>query len=138
MEDMAMEKVPYKTALIADVGPGISASRASSFGAWVRVGLAARDVEKIKGLAHETGANTFAVVSPTLGRREAFPRRRAPTRRARRRHLQRQVSRVRKANCLDGRMGHGGGSVIGASRDDLHRSVKLESSRTENKDIRRR
>ena len=34
MKDMAMVKVPYKTALIAGVGPGISASRASSFGAW--------------------------------------------------------------------------------------------------------
>jgi NADP-dependent 3-hydroxy acid dehydrogenase YdfG len=60
MEDMAMAKVPYKIALIAGVGPGISASRASSFGA-VGVGLAARDVEKLKGLADETGANAFAV-----------------------------------------------------------------------------
>jgi NADP-dependent 3-hydroxy acid dehydrogenase YdfG len=56
-----MAKVPYKTALIADVGPGIKplARRRSALG--VVVGLAARDVEKLKGLADETGANTFAV-----------------------------------------------------------------------------
>ena len=57
-----MAKFPYKTALIVGVGPGISASlarRLSVLG--VTVGLAARDVEKLKGLADETGAKTFAV-----------------------------------------------------------------------------
>ena len=57
-----MAKLPYKTALIVGVGPGISASlarRLSVLG--VTVGLAARDVEKLKGLADETGAKTFAV-----------------------------------------------------------------------------
>ena len=57
-----MAKFPYKTALIVCVGPGISASlarRLSVLG--VAVGLAARDVEKLKGLADETGAKTFAV-----------------------------------------------------------------------------
>jgi hypothetical protein len=56
-----MAKVPYETALIAGVGPDISASRASRSALGVVVGLAARDVEKLKGLADETGANTFAV-----------------------------------------------------------------------------
>ena len=53
---------PYKTALIVGAGPGISASLARRLSALdVRVGLAARDVEKLKGLAEETGAKTFAV-----------------------------------------------------------------------------
>lgn len=57
-----MAKFPYKTALIVGVGPGISCSlarRLSTLG--VGVGLAARNVEKLKGLADETGAKTFAV-----------------------------------------------------------------------------
>ena len=57
-----MAKFPYKTALIVGAGPGISASlarRLSTLG--VTVGLAARDVEKLKGLAGETGAEIFAV-----------------------------------------------------------------------------
>jgi NAD(P)-dependent dehydrogenase (short-subunit alcohol dehydrogenase family) len=57
-----MAKFPYKTALIVGVGPGISASLARRLSALgVGVGLAARDVEKLKGLADETGAKTFAV-----------------------------------------------------------------------------
>ena len=53
---------PYKTALIVGTGPGISASLARCLSVHgVRVGLAARDVEKLKGLADETGAKTFAV-----------------------------------------------------------------------------
>ena len=53
---------PYKTALIVGAGPGISASLARRLSALgVGVGLAARDVEKLKGLAKETGAKTFAV-----------------------------------------------------------------------------
>lgn len=57
-----MAKFPYKTALIVGAGPGISASlarRLSSLG--VGVGLAARDIEKLKALADETGAKTFSV-----------------------------------------------------------------------------
>lgn len=57
-----LEKLPYKTVLIVGAGPGISASlarRLSVLG--VMVGLAARDVEKLEGLADETGAKTFAV-----------------------------------------------------------------------------
>lgn len=57
-----MAKFPYKTALIVGVGTGISASLARRLSALgVGVGLAARDVEKLKGLADETGARTFAV-----------------------------------------------------------------------------
>jgi NAD(P)-dependent dehydrogenase (short-subunit alcohol dehydrogenase family) len=57
-----MAKFPYKTALIVGVGPGISASLARRLSALgVGVGLAARDVEKLKGLADETGAKAFAV-----------------------------------------------------------------------------
>lgn len=57
-----MAKFPYKTALIVGAGPGISASLARRLSALgVGVGLAARDVEKLKGLADETGAKTFAV-----------------------------------------------------------------------------
>jgi NADP-dependent 3-hydroxy acid dehydrogenase YdfG len=57
-----MANFPYKTALIVGAGPGISASlarRPSALG--VSVGLAARNVEKLKGLADETGAKSFAV-----------------------------------------------------------------------------
>ena len=57
-----MATFPYKTGLIVGVGPGISASLARRLSARsVGVGLAARDVEKLKGLADETGAKTFTV-----------------------------------------------------------------------------
>ena len=57
-----MAKFAYKTALIVGAGSGISASLARGLSApGVGVGLAARDVEKLKGLADETGAKTFAV-----------------------------------------------------------------------------
>jgi len=53
---------PYKTALIVGAGAGISASLARRLSALgVGVGLAARDVEKLEGLANETGAKTFTV-----------------------------------------------------------------------------
>ena len=56
-----MEKFPYRTALIVGAGPGISASLARRLSALgVGVGLAARDVEKLKALSDETGAKTFA------------------------------------------------------------------------------
>ena len=55
-----MANFPYRTALIVGAGPGISASLARRLSALgVGVGLAARDVEKLKGLADETGAKVF-------------------------------------------------------------------------------
>lgn len=57
-----MADFPYRCALIIGAGPGISASLArhlSKIG--VKVGLGARDVEKLKPLAEETGAAVFAV-----------------------------------------------------------------------------
>src|SRR5450432_3721700 len=57
-----MADFPYRCALIVGAGPGISASlarRLSKIG--LQVGLAARDVEKLKPLAEETAAAVFAV-----------------------------------------------------------------------------
>lgn len=57
-----MADIPYRCALIIGAGPGISASlarRLSKIG--LQVGLAARDVEKLKPLAEETAAAVFAV-----------------------------------------------------------------------------
>jgi len=57
-----MADFPYRCALIIGAGPGISASlarRLSNIG--VQVGLAARDAEKLRPLAEETGATAFAV-----------------------------------------------------------------------------
>jgi NAD(P)-dependent dehydrogenase (short-subunit alcohol dehydrogenase family) len=54
--------IPYRTALIIGAGSGISASFARRLvAAGLRVGLAARNVEKLAALADETGAETFAV-----------------------------------------------------------------------------
>src|SRR5271170_2003244 len=51
---------PYRTALIVGTGPGISASLARRLaGLGVKVGLVARDVDKLGALAAETGAITF-------------------------------------------------------------------------------
>jgi len=56
-----MTDFPYKTALIAGAGAGISASVARALAAaGVRVALAARNTEKLQGLADETGAAVFA------------------------------------------------------------------------------
>jgi NAD(P)-dependent dehydrogenase (short-subunit alcohol dehydrogenase family) len=56
-----MSKIPYSTALIIGAGPGISASVGRALAAeGVKVGLAARDVEKLSPLATEIGAETFA------------------------------------------------------------------------------
>jgi NADP-dependent 3-hydroxy acid dehydrogenase YdfG len=53
---------PYRTALIVGAGPGISASVARGLAsAGLKVGLAARNVEKHETLATETGAQTFTV-----------------------------------------------------------------------------
>ena len=57
-----MIDIPYGTALIVGAGPGISASVARGLSAaGLRVGLAARNLEKLTLLATETGAETFAV-----------------------------------------------------------------------------
>ena len=57
-----MAAIPYRTALIVGVGPGISASVARRLAAeGLRVGLAARNIDKLATLAGETGAERFAV-----------------------------------------------------------------------------
>jgi NAD(P)-dependent dehydrogenase (short-subunit alcohol dehydrogenase family) len=57
-----MPNMPYETALIIGAGAGISASLARAFkAAGLRVGLAARNTDKLAALAAETDALTFAV-----------------------------------------------------------------------------
>jgi NAD(P)-dependent dehydrogenase (short-subunit alcohol dehydrogenase family) len=54
--------IPYRVALIVGAGSGISASVARGLSsAGLRVGLAARNIEKLAPLATETRAETFAV-----------------------------------------------------------------------------
>ena len=56
-----MSSIPYRTALIVGAGSGISASvarRLAAFG--LRVGLAARNIDKLASLAAEIGAERFA------------------------------------------------------------------------------
>jgi len=56
-----MTQIPYRTALIVGAGAGISASVARALAAaGLKVGLAARNTEKLTGLAGEIGAETFA------------------------------------------------------------------------------
>jgi NAD(P)-dependent dehydrogenase (short-subunit alcohol dehydrogenase family) len=56
-----MTEIPYRTALIVGAGAGISASVARGLAkAGLKVGLAARNTEKLAGLAREIGAETFA------------------------------------------------------------------------------
>lgn len=56
-----MSDLPYRAALIVGAGLGISASLARRFaGAGLKVGLAARNAEKLAPLAAETGAEAFA------------------------------------------------------------------------------
>lgn len=56
-----MTELPYRTALIVGAGPGISASVARALAkAGVKVGLAARNIDKLGPLAQEVGAPTFA------------------------------------------------------------------------------
>src|ERR1051325_5618607 len=51
----------YQSALIVGAGSGLSASLARAFAkAGMRVGLAARAVDKLAGLAKDTGAKTYA------------------------------------------------------------------------------
>jgi NAD(P)-dependent dehydrogenase (short-subunit alcohol dehydrogenase family) len=57
-----MTDIPYRAALIVGAGSGISASVARGLAsAGLKVGLVARNVEKLAPLAAETGAQTFAV-----------------------------------------------------------------------------
>ena len=56
-----MSELGYRSALIVGAGPGISASVARALAAaGLKVGLAARNVEKLAPLAAEIGARTFA------------------------------------------------------------------------------
>jgi NAD(P)-dependent dehydrogenase (short-subunit alcohol dehydrogenase family) len=57
-----MSEIPYRTALIVGAGPGISASVARGLAAaGVKVGLAARNIDKLALLAEQIGAQRFAV-----------------------------------------------------------------------------
>jgi NAD(P)-dependent dehydrogenase (short-subunit alcohol dehydrogenase family) len=61
-QEVVVTDIPYRIALIVGVGSGISASVARGLAsAGLKVGLAARNVEKLVPLATETGAQTFAV-----------------------------------------------------------------------------
>src|SRR5690242_8605380 len=62
MRSWVMTDIPYRTGLIVGAGSGISAAVARGLAAaGLRVGLAARNVEKLAALAAETRAQTFAV-----------------------------------------------------------------------------
>src|SRR6202158_2796528 len=57
-----MTAIPYRTALIVGAGAGISASVARGLAAaGLKVGLAARNVDKLAPFAAEIGAERFAV-----------------------------------------------------------------------------
>ena len=57
-----MTTIPYRTALIVGAGSGISASVARGLAtAGLKVGVAARNVDKLASLAAETGAERFTV-----------------------------------------------------------------------------
>ena len=57
-----MANIPYRTALIVGAGAGISASLARALAeAGLKVGLAARNTQKLAPLMAETGALTFTV-----------------------------------------------------------------------------
>ena len=57
-----MTTIPYRTALIVGAGPGISASVARALaGSGLKVGLAARNIDKLAPFAAEIGAERFAV-----------------------------------------------------------------------------
>ena len=56
-----MTELPYRTALIVGAGAGISASVARALtAAGLKLGLAARNIDKLAPLAAETGAECFA------------------------------------------------------------------------------
>jgi NAD(P)-dependent dehydrogenase (short-subunit alcohol dehydrogenase family) len=57
-----MTTLPYQTALIVGAGPGISASVARALAAsGLKIGLAARNIDKLAPLAGDIGAERFAV-----------------------------------------------------------------------------
>src|SRR2546423_13930921 len=57
-----MTELPYRPALIVGAGAGISASVARALAAaGLKLGLAARNIDKLAPLAAETGAERFAV-----------------------------------------------------------------------------
>lgn len=57
-----MSSIPYRTALIVGTGPGISASVARALKAsGLRVGLAARNTDRLGAIASEIGAEPFPV-----------------------------------------------------------------------------
>src|SRR5436305_2712948 len=59
-----MTAIPYRTALIVGAGAGISASVARGLAAaGLKIGLAARNIDKLAPLAGETGAERFAVAA---------------------------------------------------------------------------
>src|SRR5215469_16069497 len=61
-QEAPVTDVPYRIALIVGAGSGISASFARRLAAaGLRVGLAARNIEKLAALASEIGAETFGV-----------------------------------------------------------------------------
>lgn len=63
-----MSKIPYSTALIIGAGPGISASVARAFAAeGIKVGLAARNVDKLAALTSEIRAEAMAVDATDAG-----------------------------------------------------------------------
>jgi len=60
-QEVIVADIPYRVALIVGAGPGISASVARGLAAsGLKVGLAARNIEKLAPLAAEIGAETFA------------------------------------------------------------------------------
>jgi len=62
LKELLMTTIPYRTALIVGAGPGISASVARGLAlAGLKVGVAARDIDKLGSLATEIGAERFAV-----------------------------------------------------------------------------
>ena len=61
-QEVVVTEIPYHIALIVGAGSGISASLARGLAAaGLRVGLAARNIEKLAPLAADPGAETFAV-----------------------------------------------------------------------------
>jgi hypothetical protein len=133
MEDMVMAKVPYKTALIAGVGPGIIASRASSLGAWCGSWPGRSRCRKAQRTGRCDRRKNFRrrCLQP-FGRREAFPRHRAPI-------AEPDVVIYNASSRVSGKLtvltvawGMAVEAQSWANRDDLHRTVKLESSRAEN------
>src|SRR5712664_2195966 len=61
-QEVIVADIPYRVALIVGAGPGISASVARGLAAsGLKVGLAARNIEKLAPLAAEIRAQTFAV-----------------------------------------------------------------------------